>query len=177
MFSSTSFAAVKNASKTPYAKSQKRQNQPVRTKEYKVPGAAAVGYAKKHGYKFPDGTKRIRIGNRIKSVKACKFMGMHWQVDSKKTCGIWGFSSPRGKSKCKKLRSGWKIKDMTINGNFVWSIRPVNTTSPTFRIWSENNSTKSKAVSVRYVTLIGPEGPANKWQEAFNHCSDRNYRP
>jgi hypothetical protein len=150
IFSSTSFAAVKSSSKTTYAK--------------------------RHGYRFPDGKKRVKIRGRFKSIHTCKFMGMHWQVDSKKTCGIWGFTSPRSKAKCRNLRTGWKIKEMTLNGNFVWTMRPVNTTSPTFKIWAENNSTKAKAITVRNVTLIGPEGPANSWQQAFNHCSDPNYR-
>ncbi len=180
MFTSMSVAAVKKPSKTTftkktYTKSHKQRTQPVRTKEYRVPGPSAISYAKRHGYTFPEGKRRVEIKKRRFRLERCKFMGMHWQVDPNTKCYIWGFST--SKEKCKNLRKGWKMKQMQISGNFVWTNRPANNTNPDFQIFAENNGATAKAISIRRITLIGPEGPANKWQEAFDHCSDPSYRP
>lgn len=180
VISTSGFATEKNTSKkqytqTTYNKSQKRQTVPVRTKEYKVPGAAVLGYAKKHGYQFPSGRGLERIGKRRYKRSKCTSMGMHWNIPAEKSCKITGFRTT--KSKCEQLRVGWKVKEVRVKGSFVWNHRPVNVTKPLFVINAYNDSSKAKPVMVEWVVLEGPEGSFNKWQEAFNHCSDPNYQP
>ncbi len=173
----------KQYSKTTYAKSDRRQAPVVRTKEYVVPGSVAIGIAKQHGYRFPSRTQKTRVfwrnGKRrvYRRKGTCKFMGMHWQVNAKESCPIVGFKAPRNKSKCETLRKGWKIKEIKLQGSYVWSERPVNTNKPIFTATSKNASSKTKTVTIKTVTLIGPEGPFNKFEEAFNHCSQSNYQP
>ncbi len=173
----------KQYSKTTYSKSDRRQAPVARTKEYVVPGSAAIGIAKQHGYLFPSRAAKTRVfrrngkTRRYRTKGTCKFMGMHWQVDAGKECPIMGFVAPRSKPKCKVLRKGWKIKEIKLQGSYVWSERPVNTSEPLFTATSKNASSKVKAVTIKTVTLIGPEGPFNKFEEAFNHCSQSNYQP
>jgi len=177
MFSSASFSATKGSSKPTfakktYSKSQKQRATTVRTKEYKVPGVAAIGYAKTHGYKFEafDPTTTNQKGK-------CKFIGSHWQIGRNENCFIIAFRANHLPAKCKNLRKGWKIKRAEISGNFYWgSSRPVNTAKTQFEFRSDNDSRPTYPVSIRNITLIGPEGPFNKWQEAFNHCTENNYQ-
>ncbi len=180
-YAGNSYQKTKTLTK-PVKTSNSRHTQPVRTKEYTIPGATAIGIAKQHGYLFPSRTskKRVYIRNGKRRVYrrkgTCKFMGMHWQVDAGKECPIIGFLAPKSKPKCRKLRKGWKVKGIKLQGNYVWSSRPANTSVPFFSATSKNQSSKTKALTIKTVTLIGPEGPFNKFEEAFNHCSDRNYQ-
>ncbi len=189
LFTSTILNAAGNSSpkkqysKTTYSKSDRRQAPVVRTKEYVVPGSIAIGIAKQHGYRFPSRAGKTkafwRLGKRriFRKTGTCKFVGMHWEVRAKRICPIMGFVAPRSKSKCKVLRKGWKIKEIKLQGKYVWSERPVNTNQPLFTATSKNDSSAIKIVTIKTVTLIGPEGPFNKFEEAFNHCSQSNYQP
>ena len=138
----------------------------VATKTYTVPGSVIVSHAKRHGYEF-DAPFQTMFSN-------CEFMGMHWTAPPKQKCTVVGLHST--KSKCKNLRRGWKIKTMRMSGPASWRTRPVNTTEPFFDLNINNTGTKVKAVQIRDMTLIGPSGPANHWQEAFTHCSQSSYR-
>jgi hypothetical protein len=145
-------------------------------KQYKVPGPAAISVAKQHGYLF----KQSRGDEALFKYRyrECMFMGTHWQVSSQRSCKIYGFAVPKGKTaKCSKLRRGWKIKDVRLKGDFVWRRRPVNTSKPLFSAISDNGTSSMKPISIDWILLEGPDGPNNKWQEAFNHCSDSSYRP
>jgi len=154
------------------ANTKKGQQPPVQTKEYKVPGSVAISTAKRHGYRFSawDGKRN----NKLQEIlgDGCDFKGMHWTIDSKKKCYVNGFNASR---KCMKLRKGWKLKDIRLKGSYVWKTRPSNTERPTFQVESNNQSSAAKIVSIDYITLIGPKGKFNKFEEAFSHCSDPNY--
>lgn len=149
-------------------------------KVYKIPGSSAVSVARRNGYKFIN-LHRNSIPDRnpphspvIYPVTSCTFYGVHWTVPSKKTCGLRGFQS--NNSKCKKLRKGWKVKKISIKGSYVWRTQPLNTENPYFDLYANNAATKAKPVIIQWVELEGPSGAKNKWLEAFNHCSDPNYR-
>ncbi len=153
----------------------KRPTGPIVTqkKNYKVPGAVAVSTAKRHGYRFYS-VKRTKNSRRISSYdKSCEFQGMHWTTKSKKECIITGFSNSR--SKCRSLRNGWRLKEIRLKGNYVWTSRPANTQTPKFRATVTNNSSKAQVLLVDYLILEGPMGPSNSWEDAFSHCSDPNY--
>ncbi|MES9972573.1 MAG: hypothetical protein ABW092_21265 [Candidatus Thiodiazotropha sp.] len=145
-------------------------------KQYKVPGPAAISVAKQHGYIF----KQSRGDENLFKYRyrECMFMGIHWQVSPKRSCKIYGFAVPKGKTaKCSNLRRGWKIQDVRLKGDFVWRRRPVNTSKPLFSAISDNGTPRMKPISIDWIMLEGPDGPNNKWQEAFSHCSDSSYRP
>jgi len=179
MAQSISFAANKAAPKTQftkktYNKSKKPQPAAPKTKEYKVPGSAVIGYSKQHGYEFYG----FQLPKKTKP-SACQFMGSHWQIGKNESCRLEAFLN-WGPAKCNQLRKGWKIKNVEIKGDFRWDRsfgRPVNTTKTRIIFKSSNNSRKMYPVSIKFITLVGPEGPFKKWQEAFNHCTDSNYRP
>ena len=163
--------------KQTYKKSTKKKSSPVVTKEYKVPGSAVIGYAKQHGYDFLGILKSK--GTNAQKKGACKFVGNHWQISRNASCTLDAFMH-WGNVKCRDLRKGWKIKKVEINGSFKWnpnSGMPVNTSKAMIRLNSENKSRPTYPVSIKTITLIGPKGPFNKWQEAYSHCSDPNYRP
>lgn len=143
-------------------------------KTYKVPGVVAISTAKRHGYQFLSrGTAKKRRGSSRQN-QSCSFMGMHWTTASKKTCRVSGFSG--SKPKCRKLRKEWKIKNIKLKGNYVWTTRPANTPSPIFAARVTNNSSKSQVLTIDSITFEGPIGPSNSWQDAFSHCSDPNYQ-
>jgi hypothetical protein len=147
-------------------------------KQYKVPGPAAISVAKSHGYLFKNGRGGMDEKLFKYRYRECKFMGMHWQVSPKRSCKIHGFAAPGSrKAKCSKLRKGWEIKDVRLKGAHVWKRRPVNTSRPLFFAIADNGASSMKPVSIDWVMLEGPDGPNNKWQEAFSHCSDSSYRP
>jgi hypothetical protein len=143
-------------------------------KTYKVPGVTAISAAKRHGYQFLSRGPSKKSRNRSRPTQSCDFMGMHWTTASKKTCRISGFLG--NKPKCRMLRKEWRIKEIKLKGNYVWTTRPANTTSPNFSVRVTNSSTKTQVLSIDSVTFEGPIGPSNSWQDAFSHCSDANYQ-
>lgn len=162
-----------------YASTKKGQKVYQQTKEYKVPGPVVISAAKRHGYYFTYSSQSKRRNKNKLAPKACNFVGHHWQIASNKSCTLYGFSEPWKRSnrrKCTSLREGWKIKKIELEGSYVWKSRPSNTTRPKFVVKSENKSSSMKNVSIKSVTLVGPKGKFNKFEEAFSHCSDNSYR-
>lgn len=136
------------------------------TKVYKVPGSAVIGYTKTHGYKFFTG-KKIRI-SPFPTTNNCGFMGMHYLIPARSKCKVTGFKP--SKRSCRRLTNGWKVKKITLKGNYVWEREPKNSNRPTFVVMAKNASTKAKPLLIKWVELVGPVGPANNWTKAFRPC-------
>lgn len=135
------------------------------TKDYRAPGPVAISTAKRHGYRF---TQTVRFSA---DSEKCFHQGSHWSVKPGGTCILKGFVS--SKSRCKSLRSGWKVKDVQFRGlPYVWQLRPENKPQPEFQIKVRNTSSVMKPLTLDYITLSGPEGPFKDFENAFSHCSE-----
>lgn len=147
-----------------------RNNIKVKKQIYKIPGTIAISVAKKHGYIFKVSMSSV--------PKGCKFRGSHWEIPVGVYCNILGFQS--NIKRCAKLRSGWKLKEITFKGGLNGSAArwPRETPYPDFELGPSNaapNAAKRKAIQIDQLTLEGPEGNFNKFEEAFSHCSDPCY--
>lgn len=140
----------------------------VRTKTYRIPGPLAIVKAKKHGYTFS--------GDHQK----CKFNGSHaWTIQPAPNqgtyCKMKGFSPLRNQQNCNRLRNGWKIIDMKFYGKVNWHAK-YTAKSAGIMFSSENDSRGPKMVMLKTLVLEGPTGPQKKFEDAFSHCSDPQYR-
>ncbi len=146
--------------------------QPIKTKEYKVPGVMLIAAAKRHGYYFD-------VGSDYKQ-RGCRFMGMHWYLPAGVgACEIIGFAS--NIPKCKLLRKGWTIGGLKLT-NFDKKYQETNSYAlpggpdPLILLWPRGTK-KAVSIILKSAILVGPEGPFNKFEEAFSHCDDASYRP
>ena len=154
------------------ALSKPLKSRSIKKKVYRVPGHLIIQKAARHGYKFTTNNKG--------SQNSCSFTGKHWEIPVGAQCNILGFQSKV--KRCELLRKGWVLKNIILKGATTGGRNrlPRNSLSPKFDIRISNfqtNATQSKVVQIHQLTLEGPEGNFNKYEEAFSHCSDPRYIP
>jgi len=143
----------------------------VKKKIYNIPGSAVIQTAIKHGYKFTVKNNR--------SLKTCSFKNNRWEIPVGAQCNILAFQSKI--KRCAMLRKGWVLKKVSVKGGVIkrWNELPKNSPNPSFNISLSNshpNASRPKMIQIEQITLEGPEGKFNKYEEAFSHCSDLRYQ-
>ena len=190
--SMNSIATNKNIVKKGVSKTIVKRSPKMPTlKEFKVNGIMAWAEAKKNGFQFypikTDGNKtgtgesgeayhspstnKKRVCYKPKYNNSQMFGGVNMILNQCKTqLLIWGTYTYFHLFYGKKLKAGWKIKNMKFTGSYQWTdIKwKFNSTNIQTKIKMTNSKqqTKSSKSMLKEITLIGPAN--GKWQDAFD---------
>lgn len=158
-----------------------------RMKEFKINGIMAWNEAKKNGFRFypqdklrnaiPDGTlvegnsRMVSSPSQLCDTTAKIVGGINILLEPcRGFSGSYSTYSYYHLFQGKKLKSGWKVKELKLNGTYQWTSTKWRANSDSLhskiKLTSSSSSTKATKAMIKEVVLIGPI--YGRWQDAFD---------
>ncbi|TQV74941.1 hypothetical protein FLL45_08255 [Aliikangiella marina] len=165
----------------------KKGNVTVRNKEFKVNGIMAWSEAKKNGFRFyPQGATGSLDGQDTRSFnyfkRGNKVIG--YKPNGSQVLGGVNllvhnsYNAKYGKQELfanfhifakRKLKRGWRIKEIKLNGSYRWLKKykaNTNEISTVVKVVKPKGSNTAAKAMIKEIVLIGPVN--GRWQDAFD---------